>query len=314
MQLPGNESIHMLEALDLRVRTNHLLINVDWFRAIHHYDVPNHAWHEHTSMEMHFVVNGSVTFHLPDRTVDVMGGQAILIPANMPHKLQNRSGQIYYRYVLKFAAEALTDDPEAQFMTETLDVREVKIIPIYGRILEMLEDCMREAMGRVNGFHTMIEVNIINILMVVARELTHSAKATYVVREKKHADQQRMQQIMALIETDTMSALSVEALAQRVYLSPRQIQRIVQQQYGMTLRELMMRSRFKRAKEMLKNPNVNMSDIAASLGFSSEQSFCRFFHKMEGEPPAHYRNSVLAKRMQSISHDGQTIDEKELIQ
>ena len=88
MQLQGNESIHMLEALDLRVRTNHLLINVDWFRAIHHYDVPNHAWHEHTSMEMHFVVNGSVTFHLPDRTVDVMGGQAILIPANMPHKLQ----------------------------------------------------------------------------------------------------------------------------------------------------------------------------------------------------------------------------------
>lgn len=314
MQPPENEDIHKLEALDIRAQTNNVLINVDWFRAIHHYDVPNHAWHEHRSMEMHFVVNGSVTFYLPDRTVDVMGGQAILIPANMPHKLQNRSGQIYYRFVLKFMIEPLSDDPEAQFMAETLDVCEVKIIPIYGRVLELLEDCMREAMDRVNGFHTVIELDIVSILMLVARELTHSAKATYTVREKKHTDQQRVQQIMSLIEADAMSSLSVSELAQRVYLSPRQIQRIVQQQYGMTIRELMMRSRLKRSKEMLKDPDINISDIASRLGFSSAQSFCRFFHRMEGEPPAHYRNSAVARRMQTIAGNDLNTDGKELIQ
>ncbi len=311
MQPPDNESIHMLETLDFRVCINHLLINVDWFRAIYHYDIPNHAWHEHRSVEIHFVVNGSVTFHLPDRTIDVMGDQAILIPANTPHKLQSHPGQIYYRYVLKFTIEPLTDDPEALFMANTLDVREVKIIPIYGRVTELLEDSRREAAERVNGFHTMIETNIINILMIVARLLTDSAKATYAVREKKHTDQQRAQQIMEFIEADAMSDLSVDELAKRVFLSPRQIQRLVQQQYGMTIRELMMRSRYKQAKEMLKDPDRSIAEISASLGFSSAQSFCRFFRRMDGEPPVRYRNGVLAKRMQSLGPEGQAFDDKQ---
>lgn len=313
VQPPDDESIHMLETLDFHVRTNHLLINVDWFRPIYHYDVPNHAWHEHRSVEMHFVVNGSVTFHLRDRTVDVMGGQAILIPANVPHKLQNHSGQIYYRYVLKFTIEPLTDDPEALFMANTLDVREVKIIPIFGRVTELLEDSRREATERVNGFRTMIETNLIDILMIVARALTDSAKATYAVREKKHSDLQRIRQIMDYIEADAMAGLSVEELAQRVFLSPRQIQRLVRQQYGMTVRELMMRRRFERAKEMLKDPDKSIAEISASLGFSSAQSFCRFFRRMEGEPPAHYRNSTLARRMQALEQDDQGSDGKELI-
>ena len=304
---PPNEDIHKLEALDIRIRTNDVLISVDWFRAIHDYDVPNHAWHEHRSMEAHFVVSGSVTFHLPDRTVDVMGGQAILIPASMPHKLQNRSGQIYYRYVLKFTIEPVTDDPEALFMAETLDVREVRILPISGRLQDLLEDCMREAADRVSGFHMAIEISMIGILLQLSRELTNSAKATYAVREKKHIDQQRAQQIAAYIEANCASAISVPELARRVYLSPRQLQRIVQQQYGMTIREMMTRSRFKKAKDMLKDPENNISDIASSLGFASMQSFCRFFHRMEGEPPAHFRNGAMARVSHAAAEDTDSI-------
>lgn len=302
----------MLETLDLAVRTRHVLVNVDWFRAINHYDVPNHAWHEHTNVEIHFVVNGSVRFNLPDKTVDVMSGQAILIAPNTPHQLQNRSGQMYYRYVMKFSIEPQAEEPEAQFLVDALTVSEACVIPIYGRVMELLDDCMQEAVERINGFTTVIEMNLLGILTAVARELTHSAKAAYPVREKINVDQQRMQQIMNLVEADESGTMSVEELSQKVFLSPRQIQRIVQRQSGMTIRELMMRTRLKRAREMLKNPDIAIADIAQHTGFASQQSFCRFFRKMEGEPPAHYRNSTVARRMRPVPHNFARNDDKEM--
>lgn len=313
MQVPLDGDIHMLETLDLAARTSHLRINVDWFRAIHHYDVPNHAWHEHRNVEMHFVMSGSVTFSVPGKTLDVIGGQAIIIPPNMPHRLQNSSGQMYYRYVLKFSIECEDDEPEALFMAQALDVQDVRIIPIYGRVMELLEDCMHEAVERINGFTTIIEVNLIGILTAVARELTHSSKVSYAVREKINTDQQRMQHIMSILESDDMTAINIEELAQKVFLSSRQMQRIVQRQYGMTMRELIMKLRLKRAKELLKNPDMPINEIAQQTGFASQQSFSRFFRKMEGEPPASYRNSALARRMKPIPNMVEKIDDKELL-
>lgn len=310
MQVPMDESIQMLESLDIAPRTSRMLVNVDWFRAIHHYDVPNHAWHEHGSVEIHFVMSGSVTFSIPGSTIDVIGGQAIILPSELPHKLQNRSGQMYLRYVLRFSLEPQDDEPEALFLAEALNVRDVRVIPIFGRVMDLLDDCMREAVERINAFATVIEINVISILTAVARELTHSSKASYAVREKKNSDQQRMQHIMSLLESEETFTLSVEELAQKLFLSSRQLQRIVQRQCGMTMRELMTNTRLKRAKELLKNPDLSIADIAQRTGFASQQSFCRFFRNVEGEPPASYRNSTIARRMRPVPYRVEMVDGK----
>ena len=74
-----------------------------------------------------------------------------------------------------------------------------------------------------------------------------------------------------------------------------------------------MKLRLKRAKELLKNPDMPINEIAQQTGFASQQSFSRFFRKMEGEPPASYRNSALARRMKPIPNMVEKIDDKELL-
>ena len=57
MQVPSEEKIEMLERLDIKIITQYVQVDVDWFRAIQHYGIPNSEWHAHTEMEVHFVVS-----------------------------------------------------------------------------------------------------------------------------------------------------------------------------------------------------------------------------------------------------------------
>ncbi len=296
MQVPSEEKIEMLERLDIKIITQYVQVDVDWFRAIQHYGIPNSEWHAHTEMEVHFVVSGSMSFNLPNRTVEVMGGQAILIPPGMQHQLVNCTGRIYKRYVLKFSLTPLSDSPEAEFLLNALNLQDARVIPIYGRVMELLEDCMREAVERVGGFMTMVETCLMMILTEVARELTRTNKVSYTVREKIPIDVVRMQHVQHILDARGTMPISVDALARMLFLSTRQLQRIVHRQSGMTLHEWMMRARYVKAKELLKEPDLSIAEVAHKLGFASQQSFCRFFRKMEGEPPARYRKSAVSSR------------------
>ena len=49
-------------------------------------------------------------------------------------------------------------------------------------------------------------------------------------------------------------------------------------------------------KEYLKNTEMNISEISERMGFSTEQSFCRFFRNAEGQSPGQYRMGSLGMR------------------
>lgn len=296
MLIPPNDQIHRLEMLDLSVHTRHVSVSVDWFRAIHDRAVPNTQWHEHSCVEIHFVADGEVQFHFRDHCQPVAAGQAILIPGNMPHRLENASGQPYYRYILAFEVKPLTDDLEAAFLVEALSIHDVRMMSVSAQVLELLGRCMSEAIERMNGFLAMIELHVLAILIAVARELTHSVRANYPVREKLHSDERRMREINRLLDADEPGITTVLDLAQRMYLSTRQVQRIVQRHAGVPARQLVARARLKRAKELLKDNGLTMSDIAWRLGFANQQSFTRFFREAEGDTPARYRRGALAQR------------------
>lgn len=297
MLVPPHDQIHRLEMLDLSVHTRHVSVSVDWFRAIYDQEVPNTQWHEHSCIEIHFVVDGEVQVHFHDCCLSVAAGQAIYIPGGVSHRLENVSGQPYYRYVLAFEVKPLTGDQEAAFLAETLRIQQVRVMPISAQVLELLGQCMSESIERMKGFLTMVELHVLALLIAVARELTHSVRANYPVPEKLHSDERRMREINRLLDADEPGITTVRDLAQRMYLSSRQVQRIVQRHAGVSAQELVARARLRRAKELLKDNDLTISEIAWRMGFASQQSFSRFFRKMEGDTPARYRRGALAQRI-----------------
>jgi len=99
----------------------------------------------------------------------------------------------------------------------------------------------------------------------------------------------RTDKIQRIISLYYMENISLEFLAKSLHLSTRQVNRIVQNFYGCTYREIIARTRLKAATELLKNTNITISEISSRIGYQSLRGFYSAFKKHYGCLPTEYR-------------------------
>ncbi len=89
---------------------------------------------------------------------------------------------------------------------------------------------------------------------------------------------------------------SVKMLAEKMYLSQKQVSRIVKKQYGCTFPELMNQKRMSVAVMLLKNTHLSVSEIAVRVGINNENYFYKLFKERCGVTPLKYRNLKIKTR------------------
>jgi AraC-like DNA-binding protein len=85
--------------------------------------------------------------------------------------------------------------------------------------------------------------------------------------------------------------LSRRDVAQFLNLHPNHISRLFAQFGGESFHHYILQARLDRACELLKNPTLNIGEIANSCGFSDANYFIRCFRKKYGQPPGRTRGS-----------------------
>lgn len=95
--------------------------------------------------------------------------------------------------------------------------------------------------------------------------------------------------IRSQIRTQVLAgSVSIELTALALNLSVRTLQRELNQA-GSSYRTLVSRLRFERALELLREGNLNISQIAAHLSYSNSAHFARAFRRESGLPPNEFR-------------------------
>jgi transcriptional regulator GlxA family with amidase domain len=87
--------------------------------------------------------------------------------------------------------------------------------------------------------------------------------------------------------------LSLEALAERVCLSPRHFARRFKQEFGGTPAQFVENLRLDEARRRLSERTQTIDTVGASVGFHSDDSFRRAFQRRFGVNPSDYRNRFL---------------------
>ncbi len=114
-------------------------------------------------------------------------------------------------------------------------------------------------------------------------------------RSTAHADTpqgkdiQRAVLLENIISSQFMQEISAEQVARALYISPRQLERIVKARYGMTLREVLIDMRLKTAAQMLRDGEMSIEKIGQAVGFSTRGAFERNFAKTFDMTPVQYR-------------------------
>jgi transcriptional regulator GlxA family with amidase domain len=98
--------------------------------------------------------------------------------------------------------------------------------------------------------------------------------------------------MLAHLEQD----LSVEALAARVSLCPRQFSRRFTHEFGSSPASFVRRLRLDEARQRLSAPECTVEGVARSVGFSDGDNFRRAFERSLGLLRARIEDGLTAKR------------------
>ena len=83
--------------------------------------------------------------------------------------------------------------------------------------------------------------------------------------------------------------ISIEDLSREVALSPYYLIRSFRHAYNQTPHQYIVGKRIGRAKELLRNSDLSITEICAAVGYESLGSFSALFRKVAGLSPSAYR-------------------------
>lgn len=91
------------------------------------------------------------------------------------------------------------------------------------------------------------------------------------------------------IEEHSGEELSLNKVAKAVNISANHLSEKFKQVTGINFVEYVARTRFKNACDLLRNPNLRISEIAFAVGFQSLSQFNRVFKRLARKSPTAYR-------------------------
>ncbi|HEX2935400.1 MAG TPA: two-component regulator propeller domain-containing protein [Bacteroidales bacterium] len=105
-------------------------------------------------------------------------------------------------------------------------------------------------------------------------------------------DEEFMKKVMNFIEKNLINSdLNVDQLAQYLALSKVQTYRKIKAISGMSIVEFIRSIRLKKAAQMIREGQLNISEIAFETGFSTPSYFSKCFHDQFGKTPSEYATS-----------------------
>jgi len=94
-----------------------------------------------------------------------------------------------------------------------------------------------------------------------------------------------------VLDRSYASPITIDDLSREVALSPYYLIRAFRRAYKQTPHQYLVGQRIARAKELLRNTDLSITEICVAVGFESLGSFSTLFRKVAGVSPSAYRTS-----------------------
>lgn len=119
-----------------------------------------------------------------------------------------------------------------------------------------------------------------------------SIRSNQLAVQSANAEPPAITRARKFIEEHYAEPLSLGGVARAVNMSLFNFCKTFKKSTGMTFTHFVSRTRLEKARNLLLNPNLRVSEIAFEVGFESLTHFKRIFKKLMGQSPSEYRESL----------------------
>jgi len=254
--------------------------------------------HVHPFFEMLVVLNGRICYSIENHRVELEphDGKALLIPPGVFHDRAHMV-QDELIVIIQFALTPIDrsgmeilEDMRAELARTHCQI----MLPQHFDFAGLLKLCETHPPLWQELFCGTFNLFILNLFSTRFGSLFGEKR---IPRQKNELSSMRIRRIEQIIEITLDAHLRLNEYADRIGLSPRQVERLIRQYHQMPFANYLRMQRMEAAKKMLAAPFVSVKNIANSLGYDDLSYFCSVFRKTAGCTPGEY-----TERMR-LNHD-----------
>lgn len=290
MEIDRGKASHKLSQLDLKFSKGSYDIEMYWFRMM----TVDHNWyigrHTHSAYEFHFVAEGMSSVKTDTDEFIVKEGQFYLTKPGEYHEQVNIDGKRYVEYCMHCQItlnnKASTEDI---LIYKILNESLCQAYDDLNGIIKRFEEVLACAYYEKIGYYGQIQLYILLIITSAVQVMSEGKHYDYDVPLKHKKGDYRFELMSQYIKDNINGPIMIKHIADYMYLSEKQISRIIKKKTGLSTKQYINHIKLKKAKALLKDTDMLMKEIAEQLGFSSEYYFNQFFKREEGFPPGFFR-------------------------
>ena len=156
--------------------------------------------------------------------------------------------------------------------------------PVSHEIRKGIREIYAEWQQQKEGYPLMIKANILRILTMLIHTYQDESKSGEMLKEKKSA-MKRLEQAISYIDHHYSEKITLDEVAAAAYMSSNYFSSYFRKVTGISFSEYVTRIRISHARELLRDTDKSVTEIAMECGFHNISNFYRLYKKQVGKPP-----------------------------
>ncbi|MEW5675227.1 AraC family transcriptional regulator [Flavobacterium enshiense] len=243
------------------------------------------------------MLRGKKVMHLfDDPEFEYLPGETVIIPSNVEMKIDFPEASKHNpTQCLALAIDHFKINETLQFLNERypkegqnnfwkLDHENYFFynnIELASTINKLIKECMSSSITK----DALADLTLQELLVRIIQ--TQSAKA---VDTKQLTDKNNpMVPVLEYIRANIRENINLKDLSNKACMSPTSFYRYFKRELGMSPIEFILNEKIKQAKQLLKDPNIQINEVSYASGFEDSNYFIRIFKKYEGVTPKQYQ-------------------------
>ena len=248
-------------------------------------------YHCHDISELAFVLSGTGKYHIEGQIYEVNEGDLLIFRPGVHHQAL-------------YVPEA--EVPATEFFVGFCDVqlpgREPNDVPLPGggyilhtsgelrqKIFRICSSMEAESAVCWQGRYHMLKAYLMQLLLLILKEQAPLPKSRKGYSFESLNRKYVVEQIVGYFEDHYSEKISLDTIAENMYLSPFYISKIFKSETGDTPIRHLINIRLERARELLVQEEMSIQEVAAAVGYEDAYHFSKLFKKYYGKSPSQLR-------------------------
>lgn len=248
-------------------------------------------YHDHDFTEITYILSGKGQYYVEGITYNVQAGDLIICNAGIHHhNIVTNTKEPTVEFFVGFSDYHFRDMQKNTIELKNGDYLIHTDTELRQSLSKHCYAMLAENEANQVGKYFMLKAHLIQFLLLILRQDTEPQPVPDGYNFDTHYKSYAVNQIINYLDLHYNEKISLDRIAQNMYLSPVYVSKIFKEETGESPINYLIKIRLEKAKDMLssKNPE-SIKKIANDVGYEDAYHFSKLFKKYYGISPLHFR-------------------------